>query len=104
MNKLTKRKPIEEFNHCLNCPPCAQTFPLTSPLAIGFGIVTISKNNEIIWSGDDEHVWLRRFEKRALKEPDNDWVLSINGPLYSAEYQRHGEGEWVLVGRGEGFA
>ena len=101
----TKQSPISGFiNPCLNCPPRPETMPLTCPLAIGFGTVTVSKDDEVLWSGDDEHVWLRRFENKALKDPDHDWRVKILGPIYECTYQRHDKGEWALIERGEGFA
>jgi|ERR1017187_5440969 hypothetical protein len=101
----TKQSPIEGFNNpCLNCSPRLEFMPLTTPLAIGFGSVLVSKDDETVWSGDNSHVWLRRFENKALKDPNHDWRVEIIGPLYECAYQRHGDGEWALISRGEGFA
>jgi hypothetical protein len=100
----TKRPPIKGFSHCASCPPRTESMPLSAPLAIGFGSVSVSKGDETVWQGDDADVLLERFERQAAKDPDHDWRLDIFGPLYSATYQRHGEGSWVLVERGKGFA
>jgi hypothetical protein len=101
----TKRLPLPGFNNsCLNCPPRPETMPLNSPLAIGFGEVIVTRDGEGIWDGDDEHVWLRRFENKAMKDPDHDYRVEIIGPLYECTYQRHDKGEWVLIERGDGFA
>ena len=104
MSSWVKKSPIKGFRHCDNCPPRAEKFSLNSPLSIGFGSIEISKDNEIIWSGDDDNVTLRRFERMARQDPNHDFRLSINGPLYGCVYQRHGDGEWILIERSEGFA
>lgn len=101
---FVKQKPIEGFRHCLNCPPRFDLLPLSAPLAIEFGQVDVTKDNEVIWSGDDEKVLLRKFEHQARKDPDHDYRVNIIGPLYECEYQRHGDTEWALISRGERFA
>ncbi len=101
---FVKLAPIDGFVHCANCPPRQQEMALDTPLAIGFGEVTVTKDCDIVWSGDDPEVKLARFEAQALATPDSDWRVTIYGPLYEAIYQRHSEGCWVLVERGEGFA
>lgn len=101
---FTKLPALDSFQHCNLCPPRPQVMPLEAPLAIGFGQVSVTKGEETVWSGDDENTRLRQFEIRARKEPDEDWRVTIYGPLYEAEYQRQGDSEWVLVRRGEGFA
>jgi hypothetical protein len=73
---------------------------IMAPLAIGFGQVYITKDNKMIWCGDDPHVLLRRFENKAIKDSDHDWRVTINGPLYDCVYQRDGLKEWVLIERG----
>jgi hypothetical protein len=77
---------------------------LSTPLDVGFGMVTVSRDGEWVWSGDDEHVWLRRFERRAAADPDHDWRVVFDSALHSETYQRQGAGEWVLVEQGRGFA
>jgi hypothetical protein len=77
---------------------------MSAVLAVGFGQVMVTKDDEVVWSGDDEHVWLRRFERRAAADPKHDWRVCFNAPLSDATYQRHGEREWVLIERGMGFA
>jgi hypothetical protein len=101
---FAKLPPIPGFQHCNICPPRTEAMPLDAPLAIGFGQVEVTKGDETVWQGDDAGVLLYRFEAEALRDPDHDWRVSIDGPLYSAVYQRHGRGYWVLVERGEGFA
>lgn len=89
---------------CLNCGGVHETLPMSSVLAVGFGIVIVSRDDETVWSGDDPHVWIRRFERRAAADPDHDWRVEFIGPLWDATYQRQGERHWVLVQKGLGFA
>lgn len=68
--------------------------PLRTPLAVG----------ETVWSGDDERVWLRRFERRAAADPDHVWVVDFYGPLSGSTYRRVDGVGWVLVATNKGFA
>lgn len=77
---------------------------MSTVLAVGFGEVRVTCDDDLVWAGDDEHVWLRRFENRAAQDPDHDWRVEFIGPLSESTYQRHGDREWVLVARGMGFA
>ena len=43
-------------------------------------------------------------EALALREPDADWRIILDGPLHGETYQRQGVGRWVLVAKNEGFA
>jgi len=47
---------------------------------------------------------VQTVEDMAKADPDHDWRIYFEAPLYSAEYQRQGEGVWVLIRKGEGFA
>jgi len=38
------------------------------------------------------------------KDPDNDWRISLIGPMSERHYQRHGKGYWVLYEKSNGFA
>lgn len=89
---------------CLNCPGKPHALPMSTVLAVGFGMVTVTKGDEVVWVGDDEHRWLRRYERMAAADPDHDWRVEFIGPLSESTYQRQGEREWVLVERGMGFA
>jgi len=91
-------------NQLFVCAPKPRPLlPMTAPLAVGFGFVTVSRNGETVWQGDDEHVWIRRFENRAVKNP-GDWRVHFYGPLSESTYQRQGPKEWVLIETGKGFA
>lgn len=86
------------------CPPePAEQLPLTAHLAVGFGEVTVTKDDETVWSGDDWDVLLGHFERRALKEPGL-WRVQFYGPLIGTTYERKGKGDWRLIERNEGFA
>lgn len=89
---------------CLHCGQLHDALPINSVLAVGFGVVQVTRDGVTVWSGDDEHVWLRRFENRAAQDPDHDWRVWFNAPLWDATYQRHGNQHWVLVEKGIGFA
>lgn len=84
-------------------PPAPQALPLTTPLCVGFGVVTVFRNSEAVWSGDDPGVWLRRFENRA-KRDGGKWSVEFMGPLSDERYVRSGDGVWTLRHRGKGFA
>ena len=89
---------------CLNWGSPAVKLPMNAQLCVGFGYVRVTRDGETIWSGDDPHVWIRRFERRAAADPEHDWSVFFNSPLSDATYQRHGEREWVLIAKGQGFA
>lgn len=53
----------------------------------------------------EPEVWeVARVEALAALDPDHDWRIHLHGPLHGEEYQRHGEGMWVLVAKDNGFA
>lgn len=89
---------------CLTCGSAHDVLPLNSSLAVGFGLVTVTRDGDVVWQGDDSGVWLRRFERRAAKDPDHDWRVRFDAPLWDGVYQRQGEAHWVLVEKGRGFA
>lgn len=106
MSEWTKLPPLEYGGYRSNCltgGPQPTELPVSAILAVGFGYVTVSKDGERLWSGDDERVTLRRFERQAAKDPDHDWRVLFYGPLSEPEYQRQ-DGKWLLVRKGEGFA
>ena len=100
---------IEPIQHCNICPPKPQAMPLDTFVHPGFGNASVFAADEP-GLGQDMHeiATLQDVEDYALAHDDHpgehDWRLVINAPLYDAEYQRQGEGEWVLVKRGQGFA
>lgn len=103
---------------CLCCGTPTDVFDLDSTIAVGFGGANVTKdglavydepmiyvddngeakeNDAPYWTGHDA-------EKAALADPEHDWRISLFAPLYEAEYQRHADGQWVLIRRGQGFA
>jgi hypothetical protein len=43
-------------------------------------------------------------EELAKADPDHDWRIVLHGPLRGMTYQRHGDTQWMLVEKNEGFA
>ena len=82
-------------------------------LAVGFGDVVATKDGLTIYSECEfgrnnpewEEYWnTQKVENIAKADPDHDWRINFMAPLYGAEYQRQGDGHWVLVRRDQGFA
>ncbi|CAG0882202.1 unnamed protein product [Cyprideis torosa] len=62
-----------------------------------------TKNGDILWEesyAEDGFPTVQDVENQAKADPDNDWRIYFHAPLYEAEYQRQGDGVWVLVMRG----
>lgn len=96
-------------NPCLCCPPIPGVRCLSSWVHPGFGFVRLWREDDPDWQTPDcfemrEDATLQDVEDIAAGSPDHDWRLKINAPLYDVMYQRQGEGRWVLVERGRGFA
>lgn len=102
---------VEGSVACLTCGCGARSdLPMDRPIAVGFGSAGYSKDGKPLWdeqeAGED---WdkmhtVATVEALALADPDHDWRIYFVAPLYESEYQRQGEGVWVLVRKGEGFA
>lgn len=103
-SRWRKLPPIDPIQHCNICPPKPQTIPLDALAHPGFGAAYVEKHGENFSMSLDEDATVRDAEDFAAGDPDHDWRLTINAPLYAAVYQRQGDGEWVLVDRGKGFA
>ena len=76
-------------------------------IAVGFGSAGYMKDGDCLWEeGCDDETFPTAADVEAIaeKEPDHDWRIFFHAPLYDAEYQRHGPGEWVLISKGPGFA
>lgn len=91
------------FTHCNLCPPKPEVLPLDAVVHPGFGDVVLNRNGEWFYRLDEDDP-VMEAEVRAAGDEDNDWRLSVLAPLYETTYQRQGEGLWVLVERGQGFA
>lgn len=103
--KWKKRPPIGHVpNGCLNCPSKPPTLSLRRLLAVGFGMVRLTRCGQEIWSGDDEHATIQRAENLARKDPRHDWRLEFQAPMWSGVWQRQGKNRWVAIRKGVGFA
>lgn len=105
------RKPAIEGRGpvCACCGTPTTTFSADAVIAVGFGSSSVTRdgvavydenrvvNERDFWDGADA-------ERAAAADPDHDWQIRKFGPLYSAIYQRHAAGQWVLIERGDGFA
>lgn len=96
---------------CLCCPPRPITVPMNVDPHPGFGGCTLTRDGELhtdyfltIHSTQADERVMQDFEDIAAGDPDHDWRLTINGPMYGCVYQRHGDAEWVMVEKLEGFA
>lgn len=79
-------------------------------ICVGFGGAGYSRDGVPLWDEqecngewEDAHT-VQMVEDMAKADPDHDWRIYFFAPLYDAEYQRQGEGVWVLVRKGKGFA
>ena len=109
VKKWEKLPPVAGSVACLTCGAGAQSdLPMNRMIAVGFGSAGYSRDGETLWeeSGVDEQEipTVADVESLAAKDPDHDWRISFYAPLYEAEYQRQGDGVWVLVSKGLGFA
>jgi hypothetical protein len=79
-------------------------------IAVGFGFAAVTRDGEIVYhepvdaEGWDDFWTVADAEEVAKGDPDHDWRIIKEAPLRSMEYQRQGEGKWVLVDSGRGFA
>lgn len=107
----TKLDPIlPKIMGCLNCGRLIQQAPMDMLIAVGFGEAKVTKNGETVYSElncheDTEKFWtVQDAENEALKDPDHDWRIILFAPLRGKTFQRHGDGNWVLVEENMGFA
>jgi hypothetical protein len=103
----TKLPAIDPIQHCNICPPRPRTIPLDAFVHPGFGVATVhAEDTPGIGQDMGENATVQDVEDYADAHggSEHDWRLVIDAPLYEAEYQRQGEGVWVLVRRGDGFA
>ena len=92
--------------------PAVEGFDLSMDREIGvgasFGDAWFSKDDEILWQEGGNHVdkypTVQQVEDMARADPDHDWRIAFFSPMNKTEYQRQGDGLWVLVKNGEGFA
>jgi hypothetical protein len=94
---------------CSHCGYTENKLLMNTKIIAGFGEATIKKNREVIYREEPNTKWenaptLMKFELLARKTPKADWRYILNLPLRSAEYQRQGKNNWVLIKKGMGFA
>lgn len=103
-----KLKPIRGGpGGCLHCGYQYDVLPMNALIAVGLGMATVTKNDEIIYDEcncETKDLWtVEQAEQEARKDPDNDWRIHLIAPLSERHYQRQGENLWVLYEKGEGF-
>ena len=94
---------------CLTCGCGALSdLDMNRRIGVGFGSAGYSKDGKTLWEecGEefDELPSVQQVEEMAQADPNHDWRIFFFAPLYEAEYQRQGEGVWVLVRKDVGFA
>lgn len=89
---------------CNICGEKHEALPMDAILAVGFGGVMVTCNDECIWQGDDSTVTVQRFEDQAVQRPGCDWQIRFDAPLWNATYQRQATEHWICVEKGQGFA
>ena len=68
-----KLQPLDYASQgCLCCPVKPTTLPISTPLVVGFGMVSVTRDGETVWMGDDEHVW-HRSECRVTRMRERMW-------------------------------
>ena len=107
----TRLPPVEGRTVCLTCGAGSDaTLPPERLIAVGFGAAGYTCDGAALWVEDrnaPEDTALPTcadVEALAKADPDHDWRIFFYAAMYDAEYQRQGDGHWVLVRRGEGFA
>ena len=103
---------------CLTCGCGAhELLSMGRLIAVGFGSAGFTRDGVTLWDENmrehemrteeralDDFPTVAHVEAMAAADPDHDWRIYFYAPLYEAHYQRHGDGHWVLVRKGEGFA
>lgn len=108
--KVKFLNPIKGGVHgCGNCGLTIEKLPMNTRLYNGFGgwMISIDGKHFFEESVDTEFEkskTLMFVELAARKKPNRDYRAILNLPLRSAEYQRQGKNNWVLVRKGLGFA
>lgn len=76
----------------------------------GFGMVTVTRDGEepdwwrALSPAEIEDVNLAEIEQHAAADPDHEWMLTVEGPLWGLVAQRRAPGAWVITDALEGFA
>lgn len=109
MRKTWKKQTAIEGKHggCLNCGTRPSLFPTTGVIAVGFGYAALHRDGVPVWvesNDDDELLTCEQAEVMAYADPEHDWRIVLEGAMSGRTYQRHGDGEWVLIEQNQGFA
>jgi len=93
---------------CLCCGPRRSQLCADSRIAIGFGFAGLLRDGKVVYQEDgedwDECMTVAQAEEMAAADPDHDWQIVLHGPLRGSTYQRHGEMQWMLIEKNQGFA
>lgn len=94
---------------CLCCGPTLGQLCKESRIAVGFGCAALTKDGEYVWSESPDMEWddcmtVEQAEELAAADPNHDWRILLHGPLRGRVYQRHGEMQWMLIEKNQGFA
>lgn len=106
-NNWTKLPAVDGSVSCLTCGAGAGSdLDPERGIAVGLGSAGYSRDGVSLWEeGETEKVpTVAYVESLAVEDPEHDWRIYFYAPLYSAEYQRQGDGVWVLVRKDMGFA
>lgn len=102
---------VEGSVACLSCGAGARSdLSMDRQIIVGFGSAGYSCDGAGLYdeqelNGDwDKAPTVGHVEELAKAAPDSDWRIYFYAPLYSSEYQRQGEGVWVLIKKDQGFA
>lgn len=97
-------------NPCVCCPPIPAQLHPEDIIAVGFGSAYVSRDGDMMLDGkrasqhEDRWITMADAEALATVDPDHDWQIVLHGPLHGETYQRHGDGEWNLIEKNQGFA
>lgn len=104
------KEPLEEgcWNGCMNCAGAPRQLGLDKVLWGGGGVdsINVYSDNQLIWESElsNHEIFLSDIEKMAVEDPDHNWCVIFDGPLWGCTYQRQGEGLWLMIEKNRGWA
>lgn len=102
----TRIKPIKgKIRGCFHNPVYDEAPPYML-IAVGFGEAKVTRDGKTVYkepTGDGEIWTTEDAEKLAAEDPDHDWRIVLNAPLYGRTFQRQ-DGHWLLIEENRGFA
>ena len=89
--------------------PGSTLLSMDTVIAVGFGSAMLTRNGKPVWAETTDYEYnecltAKQAETMAAFYPEDDWRISLVGPLSEVYYQRQGKGQWVIYEKGEGFA